>query len=128
MDLGVLADVVDGLVGCDPVGLADPESIVELRRQLDRLEALAARATAAFDAAGQWRADGARSAATWLAVWCRRPRPDVAREGRAGRALRHLSVAERAWLAGTSTPRTSACWRRYAVPPPVSSWPSTNRC
>jgi len=100
MNLGVLTEVVDGLVGCDPSGLADPESIVELRRQMDRLEAVAARATAAFDASGEWRADGARSAATWLAVTCRRPRGEVSRDVRAGRVLRHLPVAEAAWLTG----------------------------
>ncbi len=55
--------------------LADGESVVELHRALARLEALATRSAAAFDASGEWEADGARSAAAWMAVRCGIPSP-----------------------------------------------------
>ena len=65
-----------------------------------RLEAVATRATAAFDAGREWEADGARSAAGWLAATCHLPQPSARRRVRLGRALRHLPGAEKAWLGG----------------------------
>jgi hypothetical protein len=44
-------------------GAGHGESIVELHRCLARLEAATTRATAAFDAGGEWASDGARTAA-----------------------------------------------------------------
>src|SRR5579872_4125742 len=100
MDLAELIADVDRLVTADPAALADREGIAELHRQLDRLEAVAARADAAFDAAGGWRADGARSAAAWLAVSCHHPKSNARQRVRRGRGLRHLPAAEEAWLDG----------------------------
>jgi hypothetical protein len=67
---------------------------------LNRLEAVATRATASFDANREWEADGARSAASWLAATCRVPHASARRRVRLGRALRHLPIAEEAFLAG----------------------------
>ena len=61
--LGELTNAIDVLCATDPAQLADREAVQALHRQLDRLEAAATRATAAFDASGTWEADGARSAA-----------------------------------------------------------------
>jgi len=58
------------------------------------------RATAAFDAAGEYESDGARSAAAWLYARCRIPQPTARRCVRLGRALRHLPATEAAWVAG----------------------------
>ncbi len=49
---------IDALVEADPSVPADPETIVALNRQLERLSAVNTRATATFDASGAWRPDG----------------------------------------------------------------------
>ena len=95
-----LASAVDRLSDADPALLADGEIIVALHRQLDRLEAVTTRATAAFDAARAWEADGARSAAAWIATRCHLPTPTARRRVRLGRELRHMPAVEGAWLAG----------------------------
>lgn len=81
-------------------GLADAESVERLHRCLTRLDAATSVAAAAFDAAGGWEADGARTAAAWLARRCSVPKPAAARRVRLGRALRHLPDSGAAWLAG----------------------------
>src|SRR5205814_2575052 len=82
------------------------------------------RATSAFEAAGTWEADGARSAAAWVATRCRVPVTAARRRLRLGRALRHMENAEAAWLAGdidaarvaaladARTPVSAACFER----------------
>src|SRR5205807_8302981 len=81
-----LASAVDRLSDADPTVLADGESIVALHRQLDRLEAAATRATAAFDAGRAWEADGARTAAAWISIGCNLPMPTARRRVQIGRA------------------------------------------
>jgi len=95
-----IATAVDKLVEVDPSVLADGEALVDLHRQLERMLAVTTRATAAFDASGGWQPDGARSAACWLATRCRLPMPTARRRVRLGRSLRHLPLAEAAWLGG----------------------------
>src|SRR5437588_12775809 len=96
-----LASAVDRLSDADPTVLADGETIVALHRQLDRLEAATTRATAAFDAGGTWAADGARTAAAWIATRCRLPMATARRRVRLGRELRH------SWSGRCSTPRAA---------------------
>jgi hypothetical protein len=95
-----LTGAIDAVVDTDPARLADAEAVVALHRQLQRLEAVATRASSAFEAAGTWTPDGARSAAAWLATRCRLPLSTARRRLRLGRALRHMARAEAAWLAG----------------------------
>jgi len=95
-----LAASLDELGEVDPGVFADGEALVDLHRQLERLVALTTRATAAFDASGGWQPDGAQSAAAWLATRCRMPKPTAQRRVHLGRALRHLPLAEAAWVAG----------------------------
>jgi hypothetical protein len=103
VDSGVLdklSAVLDELGVVDPSALGDGESVMGLHRQLERLAAMTTRATAAFDASQSWGTDGARACSAWLATRCRMPVPTAQRRVRLGRALRHLGVAEAAWLAG----------------------------
>ena len=93
-------DVRDPVCEAEPAWLADRESIQDLHRQLERLNAATTRATAAFEAGGAWEADGARSAAAWLATRVRTALPAARRRLRLGRALRDMAHAEAAWLAG----------------------------
>ncbi len=95
-----LTGAIDAVCAAEPAQLADRESIQHLHRQLERLNAATTRATAAFEAGGTWEADGARSAAAWLATRVRTALPAARRRLRLGRALRHMAHAEAAWLAG----------------------------
>ena len=61
--MDAIAELVEGVnavCGTDPSVVADCEAIEALYRQLDRLEAAVCRASACFDAGGEWQADGAR--------------------------------------------------------------------
>ncbi len=119
-----LVSALDGLCAVDAARLGDGETIMALHRQLERLHAVTTRAVAAFDAGGSWEADGARTASAWVAGRCRLPVPSARRRLHLGRALRHMPVAERAWLAGdvgeaqvglmagARTPATAACFAR----------------
>jgi hypothetical protein len=122
--IGHLASAIDAACEVDPARLGDGEAIVALHRQLARLEAVVTRATAAFDAGGDWEADGARSAASWVALSCRLPSSTARRRVRVGRELRQMPTVEAAWLAGdidgahagplagARTPATAECFVR----------------
>ena len=101
MDLDVLTNAIDGLSQSDPGLCADTESIEALHRQLARLDAFVTRATAHFDASGNWAPDGARNAPAWLVAKCHLPKGRARRVVRRGRALRHLPECARAWSDGT---------------------------
>jgi hypothetical protein len=116
MVLDDLRSVVDQVCGTEPQALADGESVVELHRCLARLEAATTRATAAFDAGGEWASDGARTAAAWVAGRCRLPASSARRRVRLGRALRHLPATEAAWLAGAVGEAQVAALARARTP------------
>lgn len=89
--------------GCGGSPLTEPvdgATVVTLLQQSHRLQALAARAAAAFDRSRTWEADGARSAPTWLAVECRLPRRDVARTVSLGATAEELPHLGTAWTRG----------------------------
>jgi hypothetical protein len=92
---------IDRLVGPDPSTFADAESMEALLRQFLRLEAVITEAAAAFDASDEWAADGAKSAAAWLARRCRLPLGHTRRVVHRGRALRHLPACSEAWKDGS---------------------------
>src|SRR5438132_14273623 len=92
--------VLDRLCATDPAQLAEGEMVQLLHRQLDRLAAATTRATAAFEAARAWEAEGARSAPAWVAVRCHQPLATARRRVQLGRALRHMPAVEAAWLGG----------------------------
>src|SRR6267143_2495297 len=92
--LGELTEAIDAVCEAEPARLADRESIQDLHRQLERLNAATTRATAAFEAAGTWEADGARSAAAWISTRCHLPLPRAHRRVGIGRQLRHMARVE----------------------------------
>lgn len=94
-----MIDVIDELVA-DPSVVADGVSLVELHRQLARLDAVTAKATGVFDASKEWSTTGAQNAAQWLASRTRLPLSTLRGRVRVARACRTLPVAEAAWLAG----------------------------
>jgi hypothetical protein len=91
---------IDEVCEADPMTLADGETMQSLYRELERLNAAVARATAAFESDRTWEADGARSAAAWISVRCGQPIGAARRRVRLGRALRAMPATEAAWLAG----------------------------
>ncbi len=98
-----LRRAMDELVEVDPARLGDPASIVELHRELARMEAVVAEATGAFDAAREWEPDGAQGAGQWLATRCHLPKGAARRTCSLGRHLRHLPACQEAWRAGRIT-------------------------
>lgn len=98
--LGMLKAAVDAVCAADPARFGDRESITDLYGQLSRLECATTRASAAFDAHRDWEADGARSAAAWLARKTHVPGAAARRRVWLGRELRTMDVVERAWLSG----------------------------
>ncbi|HSH22934.1 MAG TPA: hypothetical protein VK975_02625, partial [Acidimicrobiales bacterium] len=89
-----LEAVLDEMCGADPASFSDAESIVALHRCLARLEAVVTRAVGAFDAGGDWSADVAASASSWLSSRCGITKATASRRVQRGRDLRHLPVAE----------------------------------
>src|SRR4051794_17346227 len=100
MLLETVTAAVDELCSADPSVLADKEAVKVLHRQLARLDAATTRATAAYDAGGDWEGSRARSCASYLAHICNLPLPEVRRRISNGRALRHMPLTEEAWLDG----------------------------
>ena len=98
--LSELRDLLDRLVEADPRVHGDGESVIEVHRQLTRLEAVATRFAGAFDQGGAWEADGARSPGAWLAARCSLADVVARKRVQVARALPHLPVAEAAWLEG----------------------------
>lgn len=96
-----MISAVDELVAEDPAVFVDRAAIVELKRQVARLEAVDARATEAFDQGCDWARDGARSSIQWLAATTNANKKALSRQRRLGRAMRKLPVAAEAWLAGS---------------------------
>ena len=103
MPVSALSAVIDNLIGEGPDTLCDGESMVAFRREMARWEALMTSATARFDTSREWEADGARTAAAWLAWQCHLPRTVTRRQVSLGRKLRHLPACAHAWLDGQIT-------------------------
>jgi hypothetical protein len=99
-ELVAAVEALDALAAVDPAELADSESVLVLQRQRNRLEAIATRSVASWDARQAWADDDARTGPAWLAARTHMPLPSARRIVGLGRALRHLPVAEAAWLAG----------------------------
>ncbi len=120
---------MERLCDTDPHALADGESVEALHRCLARLEAATTRASAAFDASRAWEADGARSAGAWLARRCGLASSSARRRVRLGRSLRHLPVAEAAWLAGELGEAQVAALARARTPASEAAMErATSRC
>ena len=88
------------MAGCDASAMADPDSIVDLERQLARLECVLSRAVRAFEVGGEWAPEGAKSPSAWLATRCRLPKAQARAQLRRGRALDLLPLAASAWGRG----------------------------
>jgi len=116
VELDDFAEALDALVSSGAGNYGDGASIEVLHHELARFEAFVTEATAAFEASEEWAADGARTAAAWIATRCRVPRPVARRRVRLGRTLRHLPCCAEAWREGqigTEHARAIASARRH---------------
>ena len=100
MELENHGEALDALVASGAANYGDGASIEELHRQLSQFESFVTEATAAFEAGEEWAADGAKTAAAWIATRCRVPRAAAKRRVRLGRTLRHLPETAQAWREG----------------------------
>jgi hypothetical protein len=96
-----LVAAVDQLEASDPFSYADPESLMVIERQRSRLQCVAARAVASFDASGEWAADEAHDTAAWLTTRFHLPISEARAQVRRGRALADMPLAAAAWSAGS---------------------------
>ena len=65
------------------------------------MDSFVTEATAAFEVGEEWAAEGAKTAASWIATRCRVARRAAKRRVRLGRTLRHLPAVAQAWREGT---------------------------
>jgi Domain of unknown function (DUF222)/HNH endonuclease len=95
-----LTGALDDLVAEGGQAFGDAASIELLHRELSRLESFVTEATSAFETSEEWAADGAKTAAAWIATRCRVPRSAARRRVRLGRSLRQLPACADAWREG----------------------------
>ncbi len=110
------AEALDALVSSGAENYGDGASMEVLHRELARFEAFVTEATAAFEAGGEWAAEGTETASAWIATRCRVPRRAARRRTRLGRTLRHLPRCAEAWREGRIGPdqaRAIASARRH---------------
>ncbi len=110
------SEALDALVSAGAENFGDGASIEVLHRELARFEAFVTEATAAFESSEEWAADGAKTAAAWIATRCHLPRAVARRRVRLGRTLRQLPCCAEAWREGqigTEHARAIASPRRH---------------
>jgi hypothetical protein len=113
-ELTGLAESIGDLARSDLNALANCDAIRDLFRLRDQLDAVAAKAAAAFDAGGDWHCTGAKTAASWISILCNQPLPRAKTVLRLGRALRDMQIVADAWSGGRSPRPMSQCWPRPA--------------
>ncbi len=116
MELDDIEEALDALVASGAANYGDGASIERLHRIQSRLDSFVTESTAAFEAGEEWAADGAKTAASWIATRCRVPRAAAKRRVRLGRALRHLPGCAEAWregAIGVDAARAIASARRH---------------
>src|SRR5271163_3351722 len=94
------ATALDELIESGAANYGDCESMEALHQMQARFDSFVTEATAAFEAGEEWAADGAKTAASWLATRCRVARRSAKRRVRLGRTLRHLPAVAEAWRDG----------------------------
>ncbi|HEY6427953.1 MAG TPA: DUF222 domain-containing protein, partial [Acidimicrobiales bacterium] len=116
MELEDFTDALDLLVSSGAANYGDSESMEVLHCSLARFEAFVTEAAAAFETSEEWAADGAKTAAAWIATRCRLPRSAARRRVHLGRTMRHLPECVEAWREGrigSDQARAIASARRY---------------
>jgi hypothetical protein len=100
MELENFAEALEALVASGAANYGDGESMEQLHHLAARFESFVTEASAAFEVGEEWAAEGAKTAASWIATRCRVPRATAKRRTRLGRTLRHLPQVAQAWREG----------------------------
>ena len=100
MQLEAVAHALDDLAAADPFSYTDPESIIELQRQLAQHECIVSKAVAVFDKGKEWAPDGARTSVAWIVTRCHLSEKEARCQLRRGRALAHMPIVAKAWMKG----------------------------
>jgi hypothetical protein len=95
-----LEEVLARLAQADPFSYCDRDSIIALERGLSSYSATLAKAAASFAEGGEWAADGAQSAAAWIATTSHVPLGEARRQLRRGRALPSMPLVAQAFSDG----------------------------
>ena len=101
MELEDFDEALEALIASGPEHYGDGESMEKLHSLEARFASFMTEATSAFEAGEQWAAEGAKTAASWIASRCRVPRAAAKRRVRLGRNLRHLPAVAEAWREGS---------------------------
>jgi hypothetical protein len=96
-----LTGVIDQLVATEATALGEGDTVLDLIRQLSRLEAVVAGAVTAFDASGAYGLDGAKTAVAWISTKSGLPRPAVKKLARRGKGAACLGRFAQAWAQGS---------------------------
>src|SRR3984957_15684987 len=78
----------------------DPDSIIFIEREQNRLSYAVSESLAEFDQWKEYGADGALSAAAWVDTMCHLPKKEARAQVRRGHALSGLPLAALAWKNG----------------------------
>jgi hypothetical protein len=100
VELRDLPQLLERLERRDPSAVVTGSQIEVLFELEARLEAVKAGAFVSFEERGEWGADGAQTAATWVRTVTHRRNGDVARVRGLGMAVRTMPLTEAAWLEG----------------------------
>ena len=115
--VGELRRRVDELIESGVANYGDCESMESLHQIQARLDSFVTEATAAFEAGEEWAADGAKTAASWVATRCRVARRAAKRRVRLGRTLRHLPAGGQGLARGRHRDRPGRGHRLGPTPP-----------
>jgi hypothetical protein len=116
MELENFEASLEALIASDAANYGDGASMERLHHLEARFDSFMTEATAAFEAGEEWAADGAKTAASWIATRCHIPRRVAKRRVRLGRTLRHLPACAQAWrdgAIGTDQAEAIASARRH---------------
>jgi hypothetical protein len=82
----------------------DPETIIFMEREMNRLSCGMSESVAEFDQWREWGRDGALSATAWIGTACHLPKKEARAQLRRGKALAGLPLAAAAWRNGDIGP------------------------
>ncbi len=101
--MDVVANLIEALelfARADPFSSAERDSLIALQAGRASYDASLSAVVASFAQGGEWAAEGAQSAATWLSSVCHLPLAEARAQVRRGTALVSLPVVAEAFAAG----------------------------
>jgi hypothetical protein len=95
-----LRAAIDEVLETHPSLRSDPETIIFLEREMNRLSYGVSTSVAEFDQWREWGHDGALTATAWIDTVCHLPKKEARAQLRRGKALPGLPLAAAAWATG----------------------------